>query len=146
LLGLSPVRLDQYRQAAESLASEALKPPLRAKILTCDPATGDACLTTFVTSFGERAYRRPLAQDEVAGYLDLAAKARAAGAMPEDVASTLLQAILVSPHFLFRVEIDPDPVSLTPHALGPYELASRLSYMVYASMPDDGLFASAKSG
>jgi hypothetical protein len=146
LLSLSPVRMDQYRQAAEALADEALKPPLRAKILSCDPATGDACLTTFVTSFGERAYRRPLTPDEVAGYLGLAAKARTLGATPEQVANTLLQAVLVSPHFLFRVELDPDPTSLTPHPLAPYELASRLSYMVYASMPDDGLFASAKSG
>jgi len=146
LLSLSPVRLDQYRQAADALAAEALAPPLRANILTCDPTAGDACISTFVTTFGARAYRRPLAADEVAGYLSLAAQARAAGATPDEVVSTVLRAILVSPHFLFLVEIDPDPASTAPHPLGPYEVASRLSYLVYGSMPDAPLFASAKSG
>jgi len=146
LLSLSAVRVDQYRQAAEALAKEALQPPLRDKLLTCDPATGDTCLTTFVTAFGERAYRRPLGADEVASYLDLASKVRAAGANAEELLSAVVQAFLVSPHFLFRVELDPQPTSLAAHALAPFELASRLSYMVYASMPDDALSASAKSG
>jgi len=147
-LGLSPVRMDQYRQAAEALAQEALTTPaLRANVLTCDPtAGGDTCLTAMLTTFGARAYRRPLTTDEVTGYLSLAAAARAAGAMPDEVVSTLVQAILVSPHFLFRVEIDPNPTSLTPHPLGPYELASRLSYMIYASLPDTPLFVSAQAG
>src|SRR5258706_12521407 len=52
LLSLSSVRVDQYRQAAEALAKEALLPPLRGTLLSSDPATGDACLTTFVTSLG----------------------------------------------------------------------------------------------
>ena len=146
LLSLSSVRIDQYRQAAEALAKEALLPPLRATLLSCDPATGDACVTSFVTSFGERAYRRPLTADEVASYLDLATKARAAGASADEVVSALLQAFLVSPHFLFRVELDPEPAAPTPHALNAYELASRLSYMLYASMPDAALYGSAKSG
>ncbi len=147
-LGLSPVRMDQYRQAAAALAQEALATPaLRANVLACDPATGgDTCLTALLTSFGARAYRRPLTADEVAGYLSLAAAARTAGAAPDEVVSTLVQAILVSPHFLFRVEIDPNPTSLTPHPLGPYEIASRLSYMIYASMPDTALFVSAQAG
>ena len=146
LLSLSPVRMDQYRQAAASLATEALAPPRRATILTCDPTTGDACISAFVTSFGERAYRRPLAADEVASYLSLAATARTAGGTPDDVVSTILQAILVSPNFLFHVELDPNPTSATPHPLSTFELASRLSYMIYASMPDAALYASAKSG
>ena len=146
LLSLSPERLSQYQQAAATLADEALQAPLRAKNLTCDPTTGDACVTSFVTTLGARAYRRALAPDEIASYLDLAAKARTAGATPDEVINTVLQAMLVSPHFLFQVELDPNPASITPHPLGAYELASRLSYMIYASMPDDALFASAQSG
>ncbi len=145
-LSLSSVRIDQYNQAAQALAAEALAPPLRATNLTCDPTTGDACITTFVTTMGARAYRRPLTPDEIAGYLSLAAQARTAGATPDEVVSTVLEALLVSPNFLFLVEVDPDPTSTTPHPLSPYELASRLSYLVYSSMPDDALFASAKSG
>jgi hypothetical protein len=146
LLSLTPTRVDQYFKAAEALADEAMKPPLRAKILACDPATGDACLRTFVTTFGERAFRRPITDAEVTGYLTLAAKARTAGSMPDEVAHTVLQAMLLSPHFLFKVELDPDPTSLVPHPLSAFELATRLSYLVYGSMPDDPLYASAKSG
>jgi hypothetical protein len=146
LLSLSPERLSQYQQAAATLADEALQAPLRAKILTCDPATGDACVTSFVTTLGARAYRRALTPDEIASYVALAATARTAGATPDEVMNTVLQAILVSPHFLFQVELDPNPASAIAHPLGAYELASRLSYMIYASMPDDALFASAQSG
>ncbi len=140
------MRLGQYQQAAETLATEALTGTLRTRNLSCDPATGDACLRTFVTAMGERAYRRPLADAEVTGYLTQAGKVRTAGGSPDEVINALLQAMLVSPHFLFRPEFDPDPASLTPHVLSPYELASRLSYLVYASMPDDALYSAAKTG
>jgi hypothetical protein len=52
----------------------------------------------------------------------------------------------MSPHFVFRVELDPDPTSAVVHPLGDYELASRLSYFIWSSMPDDELFAVAKAG
>ncbi|MEA2696919.1 MAG: hypothetical protein QOI66_1190 [Myxococcales bacterium] len=145
-LTLSPVRLQQYQQAAETLATEALAPPLRTQNLSCDPAAGDACVRTFLTTLGQRAYRRPLTDDEIARYLTLAGKVRTAGGSPDEVINAVLQALLVSPNFLFRPEFDPDPKSLTPHLLAPYELASRLSYLVYASMPDDALFTAAKTG
>ena len=50
-----------------------------------------------------------------------------------------MKAALISPHFVFRVELDPDPTSLEPHLLGDYELASRLSYFLWSSMPDQEL-------
>ena len=53
-----------------------------------------------------------------------------------------LQAVLVSPHFLFRIELDPPGVKpQTVYAISEYELASRLSYFLWGSMPDDELFA-----
>ncbi|HXI58482.1 MAG TPA: DUF1592 domain-containing protein, partial [Polyangia bacterium] len=146
LLTLSPVRVDQYQQAAASLATEALTAPLRTRNLSCDPATGDTCVRTFLTTLGERAYRRPLTDDEITRYLTLAGKVRTAGGSPDEVINAVLQALLVSPNFLFKPEFDPDPTSLAPHVLAPSELASRLSYLVYASMPDDALFAAAKTG
>jgi hypothetical protein len=57
-----------------------------------------------------------------------------------------LRAVLMSPHFVFRVENDPAPASAAPHPLGPYEIASRLSYFIWSSMPDADLFAAAKAG
>jgi len=145
-LSLSPTRLEQYQSAAESLATEALSATLRARNLTCDPAMGDACVRTLLTTLGERAYRRPLTDAEIAGYLTLAGKVRTAGGSPDEVMGAILKALLMSPNFLFRPEYDPDPASMKAHPLTPYEVASRLSYMVYASMPDDPLFAAAKAG
>ncbi|HET6280575.1 MAG TPA: DUF1592 domain-containing protein [Polyangia bacterium] len=145
-LSLSPTRLEQYQSAAETLALEALTAPLRARNLTCDPAMGDACVRTFLTTLGERAYRRPLADAEITAYLTLAGKVRTAGGSPDEVLGAVLKAVLMSSNFLFRPEFDADPASMKAHALTPYEVASRLSYMVYASMPDDPLFAAAKAG
>jgi hypothetical protein len=54
--------------------------------------------------------------------------------------------VLVSPYFVYRVELDPVPTDLTPHALNDHELASRLSYFLWSSMPDDTLFAAADQG
>ena len=57
-----------------------------------------------------------------------------------------LRSVLVSPHFLFRVELDRRPGSTEPHPLADHELASRLSYFLWSSMPDDALFAAADAG
>jgi hypothetical protein len=57
-----------------------------------------------------------------------------------------IKAALLSPNFLFRVEIDPNPAADSPHPLGDFELASRLSYFLWSSMPDDALLASADTG
>jgi hypothetical protein len=57
-----------------------------------------------------------------------------------------LQAVLVSPHFIYRVEIDPSPDTKDPHPLSDWELATRLSYYLWSSMPDDELFAAAEAG
>jgi hypothetical protein len=156
---LSPVQFRLYQQAAESLAAEAMAPgsPQRAAIVTCDLATGGAgaspangtgasCAKSLIEAFGGRAFRRPLIDAEVTTFSDLMATAAQAGATPDEQFRTVIEAMLVSPNFLFRPEIDTDPISLTPHPVGAYEVASRLSYMVYRSMPDQGLFDVAGTG
>jgi hypothetical protein len=145
-LSLSPTRLEQYQAAADALATEALSAPLRTRNLTCDPVAGDSCVRTFLTTLGMHAYRRPLADAEITAYLTLAGKVRTAGGSPDEVIGAVLTALLMSSNFIFRPELDPDPTSLTPHPLAQYEMASRLSYMVYASMPDEPLFAAASAG
>jgi Protein of unknown function (DUF1592)/Protein of unknown function (DUF1588)/Protein of unknown function (DUF1585) len=82
----------------------------------------------------------------VTTYQGLMTTAAQAGASADEQFQTVLEAILVSPHFLFRPELDPDPAGTTAHLLAPYEVASRLSYAVYRSMPDQELFDSAKAG
>jgi len=144
---LSPVQFNLYQQAAETLAAEAMTAGSaeRAKLVTCDLTTA-ACKTSAVTSFGLKAFRRPLAATEVTNFVNLMSTAATAGATTDEQFRTVLEAMLLSPNFLFRPEIDSDPTSLTPHLLNPYETASRLSYMVYRSMPDDALFAAAAAG
>lgn len=147
MLSVSPVQAGMYQKAAEALAAEAIAAKRPSALVTCDlAAAGDTCLRTIVTNFGAKAYRRPLAADQVAGYLQLATAARAAGATADEALRTIVEAMLISPHFLYRVELDPTPTSLTPHAVDPYELASRLSYLVYRSMPDQALFDAAAAG
>src|SRR5258708_15528443 len=101
-LSLSPTRLEQYQQAAEALATEALTAPLRARNLTCDPAAGDSCVRTFLTTLGMHAYRRPLADAEITGYLTLAGQVRTAGGSPEEVMGAVLKALLMSSKVIFR--------------------------------------------
>jgi hypothetical protein len=121
--------------------------PLRDRVVTCDfVAEGDPCMRQILGEFGERAWRRPLEDSEIDALVGVAGLAAAAGDPPEQGLSLALRAILTSPHFLFRVEIDPEPDSLVSHALGEFELASRLSYFLWSSMPDDELFALAHAG
>ncbi len=98
-------------------------------------------------SFGKRAFRRPLAAHEIERFLWIARQAEKKGANFEQGVQTALTAILVSPHFLFRGELQvvPDnPKSATP--VSEWALASRLSYFLWSTMPDDELFAEAERG
>lgn len=94
-----------------------------------------------IENFARKAYRRPVQKDEVARLLTLYKKAEQAGEPFEKCIQYVLKAVLVSPHFLFRIEIDErkdDPNFV--HAVNDYELASRLSYFLWSTMPDDELF------
>ena len=144
-LSISPVLFERYEAAAKSLATTAAANP---KIVTCNgTATGaDACAKQILTPFLKRAWRRPVTADEVSGIASLVQVATQEGQPFVQGIQLALEAALLSPHFLFRVEIDPDPAATTPHPLSDYELASRLSYFVWSSMPDDALLASADSG
>ena len=144
---ISPMQASLYEQAAEALAAEAITAPFRSKLITCDlTVAGDACQRTILSTFGAKAYRRPLTADEITGYLSLMAAARAAGATADVAVRTAIEAFLQSPNFLFRPEIDPDPASPAVHRVAPYEMASRLSYLLYRSMPDQTLFDAAAAG
>jgi len=143
-LTLSPVHLDLYQSTAETLVTAALAGTQRANILTCDLTTGgDACARSVLRAFGRRAWRRPMTDAEVNGLMTVVNVARTGGDSWEAGVTMALQAILVSPNFIFRVELDQDPTSLTPHFLSSYEIASRLSYFLWSTMPDDALFAAA---
>ena len=96
--------------------------------------------------FGLRAWRRPLTPEELQHQLSLYGDARSNGATFEQGIRASLRGLLMSPNFLFRVETDPDPTSREPHPVNGYELASRLSYFLWSSTPDDRLLSLASTG
>src|SRR5687768_3735937 len=79
-------------------------------------------------------------------FMTLAAAEALAGGSPEEQLKLALRGVLTSPHFMYRVELDPDPASTAPHPVSSHELANRLSYFLWSSMPDDELFAVAAQG
>lgn len=146
---VSRLLAEKYMRAAEDIAARATTD--LPGLLGCDPATDEAaCVATWVESFGARAWRRPLSPDEVAEMTALFADARAGfdGQPANDVRESIalvLQAFLQSPHFLYRVEFGV-PGEGTVVELGDHEMASRLSYFLWATMPDEELFAVASAG
>src|SRR5207244_457249 len=91
--------------------------------------------------------RRPVTKNEVVSLVKFVTLAQAEGQTVEQGIQLALQAMLVSPHFLFRVERDPDPNDGTKvHRISDIELASRLSYFLWSSMPDDELLSLAEAG
>jgi hypothetical protein len=130
----------QYLTAAESLSVTATKD--LPKLLGCDPMGQEtACVRSFVTQFGQRAWRRPLETAEVDRLVAVFAKGR----LDFDVATStqmVLQVMLLSPAFLYRLELGAGASSAgTTVPLTSWEMASRLSYFLLGSMPDEPLFA-----
>jgi hypothetical protein len=124
----------------------APEPAARRRILTCDPAVSgqEPCAREITAAFVARAWRRPVTDEEVARFLPLFDLARQEGDDFEVGVELMIRAALLSPHFLFRVELDPDGDQ--PHPLGDHELAARMSYFLWSSAPDDALRALADQG
>ncbi|HKD07845.1 MAG TPA: DUF1592 domain-containing protein [Bryobacteraceae bacterium] len=119
----------------------------RKKILICDPASGQACVEKIVTNLARHAYRRPPTKAEIAGLMKFVAMAKQQGQTTEQGIQLALETMLVSPEFLFRVERDPNPLDPEKtHRVSDLELASRLSYFLWSSMPDDELLSLAETG
>ena len=139
-LTMSPLLFEGYEAAAEQLATLAVANPT---IVSCAQATGasEDCARTIFARFARRAWRRPVTADEVSRLVKLVTDARASGLTFTAGLHLAFKATLLSPSFLFRIELDPDPSSTDAHPLDDYELASRLSYFLWSSMPDDVLFA-----
>ncbi len=125
-------------------ASQGEKPS-RKKILVCDPKTGPLCVDRILSTLARRAYRRPVTGAEVAALRKFVALAKADGQSIEQGIALAIQAMLVSPHFLFHIERDlyPNDPSRV-HRISDVELASRLSYFLWNSMPDDELLSLAE--
>jgi hypothetical protein len=150
VLSLPPLLLEKYLAATERIVVGALRDPkLRDRILIRQPTDKDheACARFILESFARRAYRRPVAQAELDRLVKLVRQAEQQGDSFEQAVQMALEALLVSPHFLFRVELDPGPVAAgSAHPISDFELASRLSYFLWSTMPDAELFELAGRG
>jgi hypothetical protein len=117
------------------------------KILFCTPQYGDqgrlACAERVIARFAERAFRRPVTPDEVNRIVSVYRLADGRGESFERAVQLALTTVLASPRFLFLVEPED---TRDDRPLTEFELASRLSYFLWSSMPDDELFSQARAG
>jgi len=109
-------------------------------------ATDTTCTSKVISAFAQKAWRRPLTPAEVTKLVALAQNAVTLGETAEGGIKQVVKTLLASPQFLYRIEFDTNPASLTAHSLDPYELATRLSYLGWSTMPDSTLFGLAASG
>lgn len=136
-LSVSPIQTEAYALAAERLAANAFRRGDSRGLLPCAAASADsACSAKFIENFGRHAFRRPLTEKEIARYDALFQSQK-------DVlsgAQVVVQAMLQSPNFLFWLDETPNPQWKA------YATASRLSYFLWNTMPDEALLASAAHG
>jgi mono/diheme cytochrome c family protein len=131
-------------------ATRSEKAPSRLKVFACTPASEReeaACARTILSSLARRAYRAPVNDVEMTRLLDFYTKERASGGDFDTGIEGALRFLLVHPRFLFRVEQDPANASRgSTYRISDLELASRLSFFIWSSIPDEELLAVAAAG
>jgi hypothetical protein len=144
--------IDSLEAFAEDVAARAVSEANRDRVVSCTPSGADdtACFTETIETLGRRLFRRPLSEDEVAAYLTLQAFATEDNpAVDNDFYTGVdlaIRSMLQDPEFLYRIEIgtpggDPDVLRLDG-----YELATRLSFLLWGSTPSDELLDAAADG
>ncbi len=144
---ITPLEVEQYETAAQEVMRQAIDPTNRDAVFRCDVASEPTCLRTFVARFGRLAWRRALSAAEVDALVALATGIGTSLRDPWAGAGYAISALLQSPHFLFRVEIGvPDETTPGRYRYDRYELASRLSFLLWGAPPDDALLDAAEAG
>ncbi len=155
---VNPLLLSRYGESAEAVSAQVLADAgARARLIPCEPMGQEAaCAEQTLRAFLPRAFRRPITDEELQHNLSLFAKA-----LPEHgfdgAMAHVIEAVLQSPQLLYRLELTETSAMSEPpqdggmndqdfELIGPYEMASRLSYFLWASMPDDALLEAAASG
>lgn len=132
---------------SESLAMEAVAHI--GQLVPCDPASGNAsCAQAFIEGFAEKAFRRPVTPDEVAGFMALY-NAVQSGSDPLEfdlAIGALVQAVVLSPHFLYLIELGEPTETPGVRILSDYEIASRLAFLFWNEPPDEILLTRAANG
>lgn len=145
---ISPRGVERYEDAAYEIASQYVDEEFRAS-LDCAPdvARDDACARSVLAPLADRAWRRPATEDELDVLVDLAGDS---AEVLDDFFEGLefgVAAVVQSPFFLFRFELgEPDPEADGVRRYTDYELASRLSFLLWNTIPDDELLRAAADG
>jgi hypothetical protein len=152
-------KVPSRRLAVESLtidgpknAARLLPPPpteMQRKLIFCNypkDGTEEVCAKKVIAKFATRAFRRPVTDDEQTRLMKLYTAARTAGDKYEKALKTSMAAVLCSPHFLFRIENPPTGLTAKSFTISDYALATRLSYFLWSTMPDDELMSAASTG
>ena len=140
-LHLMSVKLEGQQDPVVSNIAPDL-PASHRRIIFANPSeklTADQATTAVVSRFASRAFRRPATNSEVERLVKLASQVREDGGSFEAAIQVAMQAILISPHFLFKVEQSTPEDRVDSSPISPYELATRISYFLWSSMPDDEL-------
>jgi hypothetical protein len=143
VLSVTDLLAEAYMTGAESFATAAVAK--LSTLLPCDPVAAgeDVCAKQFISSFGLRAFRRPLTADENTTYFNLYTAGKGTGPFSDGV-ELVIEGMLQSADFLYRVEAtDPTAAAGAVAAVAPYEMATRLSYFLWGTMPDKALFDAA---
>jgi hypothetical protein len=147
---VSPRGVEQFERAVETALDPVFRDArLRMGVVGCEPggAWDAGCARSFLEGFGLRAWRRPLAADEVARYLALGEEEARATGQFADGARAMASALLQSPNFIYRVELGRAPAAGKTWArFGGYELATRMSFFLWGTTPDVALLAAAREG
>jgi hypothetical protein len=143
-LGVSDLVAQGYMDAAQQFLDPIAT---NQNLLTCAPVAGAEldCGTTFIQTFGKRAFRRPLSDAEMTQYEAIFSASMKAYDFDTAIRSTAF-ALLQSPNFLYRVEYGVPQTGAAYTQPSPYEMANRLSYLFWQSMPDQALFDAADAG
>ena len=148
---VTPSGFEKYEAAAAAVAEQALDASHRDELVQCLPATvtasDESCARTFIERVGRRLFRRSLTAEETDARVDIAN--HAANALRDFYAGLELglMSLLVSPEFLFRVEAaEPQPSDPSTMRLSSISMASRLSYLLWDSTPDDELLDAGENG
>lgn len=148
---VSPSDFEQYELMARGIAQQVLAADARDRVLDCEPvstpARADTCTQAFLATYGEKLFRRPLSQAELASRLDVVTQVEKLGGDVYLGLEHALASLLLSPEFLFRVEtVEPDPDVPGQWRMTGYSKAARLSYFLWDTTPDAALLDAAARG
>jgi hypothetical protein len=142
VLGVTEAQFSLYVDAAEALANDVFATAtLKTKFVPCTTADDNACVSDAIAKMGLRVFRRPLRTAEIATYHKVYTAARGLAQDHESSLKHVLWSLLSSAEFLYRIELPGKNAG--KRALDGYELASRLSYLLWSSAPDDALLEAA---